>query len=262
MKRFRSCPIIPDADCTPDHPCSGKVDRECYANLESKLGYYFKDPSLLRRAVTHSSFSSDENYQRLEFLGDSLLGFVVAEMLFNSKMNMNEGKMTKYRSQIVRESALSELALEIGLDCAMIMGKGEIKSEGYLKPSILADVFEAVIAAIYLDGGMKAAKSFIHRFIKDQVEHVIHSVDSDFKTLFQEFIQKKPGRKIEYRLIESSGDPQSGMKFISSVYVDDELLGTGTGGTKKDSEKEAARVAYNKLNQKNKEKNKDKKWIT
>ncbi|MDO4754575.1 MAG: ribonuclease III [Bacillota bacterium] len=249
MKKIKKCLIIPDMDCTPDNPCSGKVDRQCYANLETKLGYDFKNPSILRRAVTHSSFSSDENYQRLEFLGDSLLGFVVAEMLFNSDFHMNEGKMTKYRSQIVRESALSDLALEIGLDCAMIMGKGEIKSEGYLKPSILADVFEAVIAAIYLDGGMEPAKEFIYRFMKDQVETVINGNDSDYKTLFQEFIQKKPGRKIEYRLLESSGDPQSGMKFVSSVYVDGELLGTGTGSTKKDSEKEAARIAYHSLNQ-------------
>lgn len=250
-KNKKGMAALPDADCTPDRPCSGKVDRKCYASLEEKLGYYFKNPALLRQAVTHSSFSPNENYQRLEFLGDSLLGFVVAELLFNSYLNMNEGNMTKYRSQIVRESALSELALDIGLDCAMIMGKGEIKSEGYLKPSILADVFEAIIAAIYLDGGIDEAKAFILKFIRKQVDHVIQSNGSDYKTLFQEYIQKKPGRKIEYRLEESSGDPQVGMKFVSSVYVDGILLGTGEGSTKKESEKDAAKIAYEKIRKEN-----------
>lgn len=243
MKRGK-CGRCEERDCTADHPCSGKVDRKCYAGLESKLGYYFKNPLLLERAVTHSSYSAEDNYQRLEFLGDSLLGFVVAERLFSSSVKMNEGKMTRYRSQIVRESALSELALSIGLDCAMIMGKGEIKSEGYLKASILADVFEAIVAAIYLDGGMEPARDFILRFIDDRISTVIRSTGSDYKTMFQELVQKQPGKKIQYQLDDSYGDPQRGMHFKSSVYVDGVKMGTGEGGTKKESEKAAAEVAY------------------
>lgn len=245
MKRYYH--VLPDRDCTADHPCSGKVDRQCYEGLEEKLGYYFENPALLRQAVTHSSYSKDENYQRLEFLGDSLLGFVVAEKLYETRPELAEGKMTKYRSQIVRESALSDLALEIGLDCAMIMGKGEIKSEGYLKASILADVFEAVIAAIYLDGGIEPAKRFILRYIDPRIDSVLHSEGSDYKTMFQEIIQKTPGRKIEYRLLQTSGDPQHGMKFLSSVYVDDVEMGTGEGGTKKESEKFAAKAAMERM---------------
>ncbi len=182
----------------------------------------------------------------MEFLGDSILGFIVAEILYK-KGGLTEGEMTRYRSQIVRESSLFVLAKDLDISSYMIMGKGEIKSGGANRPSILADVFEAIVAAIYLDGGMKAASKFVQRTASKLMCSVMRSGRTDFKSLLQELAQKSPNGKVTYELAESSGDTQNGMVFTSTVYVNGVLMGSGTGSSKKRSEQEAAKVAYKKL---------------
>lgn len=224
----------------------GKVDNKCYDDFENRVGYKFADPTLVQTALTHASYSGEGNYQRLEFLGDSILGFIVAEYLYINFPEMKEGDMTKLRSQIVREQSLADLALHIGLDCAMIMGRGEILSEGFLKPSILADVYESVVAAIYLDGGIDAAKKFVMRFSDKLIENAAKNKYVDHKSALQEFVQKTPGSRISYELLESDIG-QSGTNFLSAVYIDDALLGKGSGSTKKASEQEAAKAALETL---------------
>ncbi len=226
-------------------PLSGKVDNQCYDDLENRIGYQFRDAALVQTALTHASYSGSDNYQRLEFLGDSVLGFIIAEYLYTKFPEMKEGDMTKLRSQIVREQALADLALKIGLDCAMIMGRGEIISEGFLKPSILADVYESVVGAIYLDGGMEAARSFVMRHAGNFIQNITKNKHIDYKSALQEFVQKTPGRRICYELLESE-IVQSGTNFVSAVYIDGEFMGSGSGSTKKASEQAAAKAAYDK----------------
>ncbi len=225
----------------------GKIGVEELAQFEQNIGYSFQDKELAFTALTHASCCNCEtNYQRLEFLGDSILGFIVAETLYK-KGAFTEGEMTRYRAQIVRESSLSELAQKLDLSSYLIMGKGEIKSGGAHRPSILADVYEAIVAAIYLDGGMKAAKAFVDRTAGDFICSVIGGGRTDFKSLLQELAQKTPNGKVTYQLEESSGDTQNGMVFVSAVYVNGKHMGNGTGSSKKRSEQKAAKVAYNKL---------------
>ncbi|MBQ6165343.1 MAG: ribonuclease III [Clostridia bacterium] len=212
--------------------------------LEKKIGYIFKDKSLLRKALTHSSYANEagncESNERLEFLGDSVLGFVTADTLFHKMTDSPEGEMTKRRAAEVCEKALFGYAKSIGLGEYILLGRGEERSGGRNRPSLLADAFESLIAAIYLDGGIKPARKFIRRFIgRIDVEQ---DELRDYKTLIQEIIQKNPEEHIDYILVSESG-PAHDRRFEVEVHLNSNVIGTGVGRSKKKAEQAAAREA-------------------
>lgn len=215
-------------------------------SFEHRIGHRFANGELLKTALTHPSFDGTVNYQRLEFLGDSLLDFFVAELLFEHSPKIAEGEMTRYRSHIVREASLAEFARNLGFGDALILGKGELMSKGNENPSILSDAYESVLAAIYLDAGIEPARKFVKKTVSSALVQAIEHDAVDFKTRLQEMVQKRGGN-VEYRLMETSGNPQSGMHFLSAAYVNGREHGRGVGSTKKKSEQMAAKSALEKL---------------
>ena len=176
------------------------------AKFEEIIGYTFKDKQLIRQAFSHSSYANEKKHpngsnERLEFLGDSVLSIVVSDYLYKHLTSVAEGDLTKLRASLVCEKSLHIFAKQIDLGDFLLLGKGEENTGGRERPSILADAFEAVIAAIYLDGGMEAARKHILRFIPDDLEHDAKKAFSDFKTVLQEVVQKNPEEKVEYVLI-------------------------------------------------------------
>ncbi len=210
--------------------------------LESNIKYKFHDMSLLKTAVTHSSYANENRggikyNERLEFLGDAVLQLVTSDKLFRENPTMPEGKMSKTRAALVCEDALAGYAGEIELGEFMLLGKGEEMSGGRHRPSILADAFEALIGAIYLDGGMKEAKKFILRFVD-----AAHMSLRDFKTLLQEIIRKNPGERLSYVVTGESG-PDHDKSFVVEVHLNSNIIGRGTGKSKKQAEQAAAKEA-------------------
>ena len=223
-----------------------------YNELEKKIGYSFSDRELLITALTHKSFAqkSDKkiNNERLEFLGDSILGFCVAEYLFENYKELPEGQLTKIRSLVVCENALYKIANEIELGKYLRLGWGEEQSNGRNRPSILSDAMEALFAAIYLDGGSDAARNVIISLLKNDIENVIKYEDyRDFKTLLQEITQKDNGKSPVYELIKEEG-PDHDKIFTVSVSLDGRVLAKGAGHSKKEAEKTAAKRAVAILN--------------
>ena len=220
--------------------------------LESRIGYHFKDHKLLETAMTHSSYANErhadgtESYERLEFLGDSILGMVTAELLYRWEPALPEGKMTRIRAELVCEESLYRVAAELGFGQWMRLGKGEEKSRGRERPSILADMVEAVIAAIYLDGGMEAAETFICDRVLNQAEEHIRSRSRDNKTELQELVQQVTGSSIRYEMTGESG-PDHDKRFTCAVYVNGVLSGEGEGHTKKEAEQAAAGSALQRM---------------
>ena len=217
-----------------------------------KIGYYFRNLSLLETALTHSSYVNEhprehpECYERLEFLGDSILGMVTAELLYRWEPALPEGKMTRIRAELVCEESLYRVAAELDFGQWMRLGKGEEKSRGRERPSILADMVEAVIAAIYLDSGMDEARRFIlTRILKDAEISDTHRV-ADYKTRLQELVQRKSDQHIAYVLTEESG-PDHDKRFTFEVRINGVPAGTGSGRTKKEAEQMAARRALESL---------------
>ena len=216
--------------------------------LEEKIGYRFRSTDLLKTALTHSSYINEhsrehcECYERLEFLGDSILGMVTAELLYRWNPSLPEGKMTRIRAELVCEESLHKVASELDLGRWMRLGRGEEKSGGRERPSILADMVEAVIAAIYLDGGMESASAFIRSCVLNHAEEYILSRSRDNKTVLQELVQQQPGSRIRYEMTGESG-PDHDKRFTCAVYVNEELAGEGEGHTKKEAEQAAAGAA-------------------
>lgn len=212
--------------------------------LEKKIGYKFKNTELLELALSHSSYANEkhgrQNNERLEFLGDSVLGFVTAEYLFSTLGDRPEGELTKLRANAVCEKSLAVFANEISLGDYLLLGKGEIMTGGRERPSILSDAFESVIAAIYLDGGIEEAKKFVLRFVSKSTTDT--SEATDYKTLLQEVIQKNPDEHLTYRLVAESG-PDHNKEFTVEVYLNSNCVGTGKGHSKKKAEQAAAREA-------------------
>lgn len=211
--------------------------------LEKRIGYTFKDKSLLRNAMTHSSYANETggfSNERLEFLGDSVLGFVTADALYHKMTDSPEGEMTKRRAAEVCEKALFGYARSIGLGEYLLLGKGEEHSGGRERPSLLADAFESLIAAIYLDGGINPARKFVRRFIG--AVDVEQDELQDYKTLLQEIIQKNPEEHIDYILVGESG-PAHDRRFEVEVHLNSNVIGTGVGRSKKKAEQAAAREA-------------------
>ena len=217
--------------------------------LQTILEYRFQDPKLLTVALTHSSYANEHhcpNNERLEFVGDSVLGMVVAEHLYRRYPTLPEGQMTRLRAELVCERSLWEVACRLEFGKRLLLGKGEEATGGRTRPSILADCVEAVIAALYLDGGLETAKTFIDRQILvrlDAREIPTH----DYKTELQELVQQTPGKCVIYALTGESG-PDHNKLFCSSAFIKDgELLGSGEGRTKKEAEQMAAKAALERL---------------
>lgn len=212
-------------------------------DLEERIGYRFQNIALLKQALTHSSFTNEqkinktENYERLEFLGDAVLELVSSEFLFKNYPDVPEGELTKQRASMVCESSLAFCARDLQLGQFMLLGRGEEVSGGRNRSSITSDAMEALIGAIYLDGGMEQAKDFIDRFILSDLEDKQLFYDS--KSNLQELIQGKLKKDFSYELLEESG-PEHRKTFRVSVCMEGKCLGTGVGRTKKAAEQKAA----------------------
>ncbi len=211
--------------------------------LEERIGYKFGNQMLLKQAVTHSSFANEqrinrgENYERLEFLGDAVLELVSSDFLFREHAAMPEGRLTQLRASLVCEPALAFCARDLDLEKFILLGRGEEVTGGRARDSIVSDVMEAVIGAVYLDGGMESAKAFIYRFILSDLED--RQLFYDSKSKLQEKVQGRLKKELHYVLEEEAG-PEHDKTFYVSVYVEEEKLGTGTGRTKKAAEQQAA----------------------
>ncbi len=220
--------------------------------LEKKIGYTFKNKKLLETALTHSSYANEKHsescssYERLEFLGDSVLELVTARFLFDHEPRLPEGSMTRLRAELVCEVSLHKTALALGLGEYMLLGKGEEKSGGRERPSILADMVEAIIAAMYLDCGYEEARRFILENILNGAEISADHRSADYKTELQELVQKKSDQHISYELIGESG-PDHNKRFTFRVSINGIPAGEGTGRTKKEAEQMAACEALEKL---------------
>ena len=218
--------------------------------LEEKLGYRFWNIGLLEHALTHSSYANEHrssgitSNERLEFLGDSVLGMVVAEYLFAAHPNMPEGELTRTRAALVCETSLYEVACALNLGRYLRLGKGEDAGGGRTRPSILADATEATLAAVYLDGGIEPARAIIQTYILDKEQE--KSADRDYKTALQELVQRHPGQAVSYRLVDETG-PDHARVFVMEVSVGGKPVGVGRGRSKKEAEQMSAKAALEKL---------------
>lgn len=219
--------------------------------FQEKIGYQFQQEGLLRQALTHSSYANEHRMkklsdnERLEFLGDAVLEIVTSDFLYHEHTDVPEGELTRVRASIVCEQTLAFCTRALNLGDYLFLGKGEDQTGGRKRKSILSDAFEAIIGAIYLDGGFASAKEFIHKFILKDIEHKKLFYDS--KTILQEIVQSDyKGKEIEYVLTGEIG-PDHDKKFVVSLVVGDKTLGEGTGRTKKAAEQEAAYRAIIKL---------------
>lgn len=215
------------------------------AQLQKKLGYTFKDESLLIRALSHSSYvnenhSAGESNERLEFLGDSVLGLIAAENFYKNYKKLPEGELTKLRAATVCEKSLAGFANQLELGKYLLLGKGENLTGGRNRPSIQADAFEAIIAAIYLDGGLESARDFVWKYIDEAIRQ--HQSFRDYKTMLQEVVQRNPGEIVEYVLAGETG-PDHDKRFAVEVHLNSNVIGRGIGKSKKRAEQEAAREA-------------------
>ena len=224
------------------------------AELENKIGYTFQNKDLLRQAVTHSSYANEQkinktgDYERLEFLGDAVLELVSSEFIYKENPQMPEGQLTRKRSSMVCEPALAFCARDLDLGEYLLLGKGEDATGGRKRESVTSDAMEALIGAIYLDGGFANAKEFIHRFILKDLENKKLFFDS--KTILQEIVQANFKEVISYHLIGEEG-PDHNKIFRVAVHIGEEEYGVGEGRTKKAAEQEAAYISILKLHEKN-----------
>lgn len=221
------------------------------SEVEKNLSIKFNNPELIKTALTHSSYAKQfrgaEYNERLEFLGDSVLQLVVTEYLFKNYIKKKEGELTKLRSLIVCENSLYEISRKLNLQIFIRMSKGEEITGGRERVSILADSVEAVIAAIYLDQGLEVAQSFILKEFEDVIDKAINNkIILDFKTEFQEYLQKGGDVDISYELIKQEGPPHR-RKFYVKLLVSNETFGIGEGYSKKEAEQNAAKEALNKM---------------
>ena len=219
-------------------------------SLEEKLGYTFQDKSLLENALTHSSCANESkgrlhSNERLEFLGDSILGMVVAEHLYRNHPDLPEGELTRTRAALVCEESLVEVAHDLGLGDYLKLGKGEEAGGGRTRPSIRADAVEAVLAAVYLDGGIGSARKIIQKYILSREIEGLNS-QRDYKTALQELIQRESGQSLKYRLTGSEG-PDHDKRFFVEVDLNGQPVGAGKGRSKKEAEQMAAKAAIAKL---------------
>lgn len=216
-------------------------------SLEKRLNYKFKNIDLLKNALVHSSYANEvrgnvHSNERLEFLGDSVLSIIVSEHLYNKFPNMPEGELTRMRASLVCEKSLCEFSRELGIGKYLNLGKGEDKNGGRERDSILADAFEAVLAAVYLDGGMDAAKAHIMNTVLRDIKHCEDDTFKDYKTTLQEVIQRNPEESVSYILVDESG-PDHNKSFTVEVHLNSNVIGEGIGKSKKQAEQMAAKQA-------------------
>lgn len=215
--------------------------------LQEKINYTFKNPGLLQNALTHSSYANEHREQgtlsneRLEFLGDSILGLVVAEHLYRMRPDLPEGDLTRIRAALVCETSLVEVAKSLDLGDFLRLGKGEMAGGGRERPSIQADAVEAMLAAIYLDGGIGQARKLIDKFILAR-ETEKTAATRDYKTALQEMVQREGTKPLCYHLVEESG-PDHAKRFKMEVRLSGETIGAGEGKSKKEAEQAAAKTA-------------------
>lgn len=216
---------------------------EAFSGLEEKIAYRFRDKKLLRQALTHSSYANEmkinkfENYERLEFLGDAVLELVSSDFLFRDRRETAEGELTKLRASMVCEPALAYCAREFGLEQFILLGRGEEATGGRDRDSIVSDVMEALIGAIYLDGGLEDASAFIHQFILSDLEN--KQLFYDAKTILQELVQQENAGVLHYELVKEEG-PQHDKIFEVEAYVGEKKVGEGSGHSKKAAQQQAA----------------------
>jgi len=225
-------------------------ENERITELQKVIGYRFGDETLLQQAMTHSSYANErkinkiQSYERLEFLGDAVLELVSSEFLFRENPDMPEGQLTKTRASMVCEPALAFCARQIGLEKFIMLGRGEESTGGRRRDSITSDVVEATIGAIYLDGGLEAAKEFIHRIVLSDLEE--RELFYDSKTILQEMVQEMGHSTLSYKLLDESG-PEHNKLFHVCVCINEEAYGEGCGHTKKAAEQQSAYQAILRL---------------
>jgi ribonuclease-3 len=220
--------------------------------LEKAIGIRFKQAALREAALTHRSFAFEQSMpttnERLEFLGDAVLGLVVTDLVYRAFPERSEGELAKLRAAMVNMTTLAEVARELGLGETILLGKGEEQSGGRDKASILADALEAVLGAIYLDQGLKPAAALIERLFWPRIAAYVRGEgERDYKTILQELAAQDLGRMPEYRVVERGPDHEK--EFTATVYVAGRELGRGTGRSKKEAEQRAAREAYDRLSE-------------
>ena len=214
--------------------------------LEERIGYQFKNKKYLRRALTHSSYSNEskekpESNERMEFLGDAVLSLVVSNYIFH-RFHLDEGDLTKIRASMVCEKSLFRFAQEVGLGEELLLGRGEEQMGGRTRPSIVSDAFEALIAAIFLDGGLEPAGKFVLRFVREELDTGERSAFVDYKTMLQELVQKNPEEKVSYVLVGETG-PDHAKHFTVEVRLNSNVIGRGESRSKKGAEQLAAKEA-------------------
>ena len=220
-------------------------------DLETAIGYRFRNITLLQNALTHSSYANErwhdslKSNERLEFLGDSILGMIVADHLYRNFPDRPEGELTRMRADMVCETSLAAIAMQVSLGKHLMLGHGEEQGGGRERASILADAVESVIAACYIDGGMEAAKGIIERFVLCNVP-VTRLHNADYKTALQERVQQKKNQVLSYRLVGQTG-PDHDKEFTVELSLNDQVIGTGVGSSKKRAEQSAAKAAMQAL---------------
>ena len=224
------------------------MDNKKLGNFQKKLGYEFTNPALLNTALMHSSYANEHkksgavSNERLEFLGDSVLGMTVAAMIYSGKPKMPEGQMTRLRAELVCEKSLAALARKLELGEYILLGQGEEKSGGRDRPSILADAVEAVLAAVYLDGGFEPVERLVFKHLGQQQVNLSEFKSTDYKTALHEYVQEKPRQSLTYHITDEHG-PDHMKSYSVEVRLNGAVIGRGTGKSKKEAEQEAARVA-------------------
>lgn len=231
---------------------SRSAGKRVFSDVEAQLNYTFKDSAILRQALVHRSYAHERgdelHNEPLEFLGDAVLGFVVAERIVRRRPDLDEGAMTRLRARLVNTRSLADEAKRLGLGEALLLGRGEERTGGRDKPSLLADALEAVIGAVFLDGGVRAARTFVMRLFARAIEETPGrgARSRDPKTALQEFLQARGLALPVYSLSGQEG-PDHARAFVIEVIVDGRVLGLGRGTAKKRAEQEAAAIALDKL---------------
>lgn len=220
---------------------------------EKKIGYKFKNVSLLENALTHSSYANEKHThdnERLEFLGDSILSIIISEDIFNRMKEVDEGDLSKFRATLVCEKSLFEVAKKISLSELVLLGRGEEITGGRKRPSVISDSFEALLAAIYLDSDMQTAKKWLLSLMEDRILQVINGdLYRDYKTTLQEIIQKDGKSAVTYRTVSESGKEHN-RKFVVQVLINGVPQNTAEGHSKKEAEQAAAKILIEKINSK------------
>ena len=218
-----------------------------YRALQARIDYHFKDENLLILALTHKSFDKSKNNERLEFLGDAVLDLIIGDYLFHQLYRRNEGVLTKIRAAMVNENSLANLANALDLGKYLLISKSESRNAGHKKPSILSDAFEALVGAIYIDGGLESARKLIISLLEYEYKGVeLENLFVDYKTALQEITQAICGDLPEYVLVDSSG-PDHNKSFTMEVLINGQKFATASGKSKKDAEQTCAKIAYNRL---------------